>query len=408
MQHSQEHHIEQLKGEIEQSLSWGSPEQWTGKDFDALSDAIQQQTGQAISVTTLKRLWGRVQSNNPPSTTTLDILSQFAGFAHWRDFKQSSTNSKNKALSSPANKPWVRSLVVGLALVSILIACWQGYRYFTQRSTVSASEVSLQVHIPTTGLPISVRIDYDLTAGEASDFQLISEGSAQESLSLSQSKGSASFTYYHPGYYHIELRHRDQLIQTEEVAVSTNGWMACLDRTELYAPIYLDSTQVWEDSSLHVSDQVFDLITQEQSYMNLWLENIPAEARFSGDRFVFESEVKLNRAAPINPCKTITYILHGTEEKLAFGFCVPGCTGDLAFQLAGQEVRGSRTDLSGFGLVGREWIAVRVEMDGSHLSILANDERILQHTMEQSLGDVGGVSIVLSGIGEVRHTAFLP
>lgn len=196
MQHSQDHDIEQLKRQIEQQLNWGPPGQWTGKDFDTLSEDIQRRTGQAISVTTLKRLWGRVQAKNPPSTSTLDILSQFADFEHWRGFKQSVRTRIDPSHSSSHQKKRLQRTVLGLVLMGVIIGLWQGYAYFTDRSALTSGDVDLQVHMPTAGLPSSVRIDYDLKAGQASDVQLLSEGSAQEQVKLSQSKGSASFTYF--------------------------------------------------------------------------------------------------------------------------------------------------------------------------------------------------------------------
>ena len=56
----------------------------TTTDFESLSVVIEHQTGELISSSTLKRLWGYVSLNPVPRISTLDILSRFLGH---RDFK---------------------------------------------------------------------------------------------------------------------------------------------------------------------------------------------------------------------------------------------------------------------------------------------------------------------------------
>lgn len=57
----------------------------TSTDFEALSVFIEHETGELLSASTLKRLWGYVSSRPSPRKDTLDILSRFIGH---RDFRQ--------------------------------------------------------------------------------------------------------------------------------------------------------------------------------------------------------------------------------------------------------------------------------------------------------------------------------
>ena len=58
----------------------------TPTEFNALSQKIQKKTGNSISQSSIKRLWGYVEYSSFPSLTTLNILSQFNGFADWNAF----------------------------------------------------------------------------------------------------------------------------------------------------------------------------------------------------------------------------------------------------------------------------------------------------------------------------------
>ena len=56
----------------------------TTTDFDALSDSIESRSGERISPSTLKRIWGYVRLNPRQRRSTLDILSRYAGRKDYR------------------------------------------------------------------------------------------------------------------------------------------------------------------------------------------------------------------------------------------------------------------------------------------------------------------------------------
>lgn len=74
-----------LRHEIEQTLGYSLQ---TPKDFDRLCMDLFEQQHVSISVSTLKRYWGYVQSgeNYRPNRYTLRILSRYAGYADWEAF----------------------------------------------------------------------------------------------------------------------------------------------------------------------------------------------------------------------------------------------------------------------------------------------------------------------------------
>ena len=55
-------------------------------DYTFLSTYVQNNLGDNISISTLKRLFGYVSYNSTPYTTTLNILSRSVGYIGWVDF----------------------------------------------------------------------------------------------------------------------------------------------------------------------------------------------------------------------------------------------------------------------------------------------------------------------------------
>lgn len=58
----------------------------TPRDFDWLSGLIYGRTHELVSASTLKRLWGYLDSNIKPRLFTLNVLSQFVGYHDYEAF----------------------------------------------------------------------------------------------------------------------------------------------------------------------------------------------------------------------------------------------------------------------------------------------------------------------------------
>ena len=81
MNHSPE--IQCLRSDIEQQVGQylQSP-----ADFQLLIQQIWEKQHAVLSLSTIKRLWGYVESNGAPRLSTLNTLAQFLGFADWNAY----------------------------------------------------------------------------------------------------------------------------------------------------------------------------------------------------------------------------------------------------------------------------------------------------------------------------------
>lgn len=76
-------HIERLKRAVVAAFgqTLDSP-----TDYERLSADIQHKTGELISVSTLKRLFGYTKPGTTPRPSTLSVLARYVGCAGWSDF----------------------------------------------------------------------------------------------------------------------------------------------------------------------------------------------------------------------------------------------------------------------------------------------------------------------------------
>ena len=77
--------IEELKSLVEQEYGKILA---TTTDFEEFSFFLEKHTGDKVSPSTLKRLYGYVSDNHKPRMVTLDILAQYIGHKNYMEFKQ--------------------------------------------------------------------------------------------------------------------------------------------------------------------------------------------------------------------------------------------------------------------------------------------------------------------------------
>ena len=105
-------------------------------DYDRLSLDIQEVTGEPVSPTTLKRLYGYVRPATIPRTSTLSVLSRYAGYAGWSDFCEK--HGKIQAADVPENASsgpkasrrktgiYISASVVAVAVIAAALAFFLG------------------------------------------------------------------------------------------------------------------------------------------------------------------------------------------------------------------------------------------------------------------------------------------
>lgn len=67
-----------LKDKIEKAMGHAM---LTPRDFESLSRHIKERTGECVSPSTLKRIWGYMKDGGEPRPSTLNVLAQYLGYS---------------------------------------------------------------------------------------------------------------------------------------------------------------------------------------------------------------------------------------------------------------------------------------------------------------------------------------
>lgn len=68
----------------------------TPKDFDLLRDSIYNRLHILISSSTLKRIWGYLDTDVKPRDSTLSTLARFIGYKDWDDYQKNAMQGKEQ------------------------------------------------------------------------------------------------------------------------------------------------------------------------------------------------------------------------------------------------------------------------------------------------------------------------
>ena len=120
---SEQYYLARILDKIALLFERGASDQWSTYDFEKLSEAIFDRTQVRLSVTTLKRIWGRLKYDSAPTLTTLNTLAQFAGYVDWLDFKQKEARPAEPEVTIVEARPGkkTRFWMVGFAGSLLLI-----------------------------------------------------------------------------------------------------------------------------------------------------------------------------------------------------------------------------------------------------------------------------------------------
>lgn len=392
-----------LTRQIEENLAWGDRQSWTNKDFTTLSESIFQKTGKQISVTTLKRIWGRAQLVATPSQATLDIMAEFAGFEDWRSFERSFS------LPQPQGKRQHRfALVGGVTFLALLILVMLGISSFqSQKENPALLEgrmaepeaIQFEHEKIAVGYPNTVYFRYNIGDTPYDSIQIQQSWDKGRRITLDKPKGLTSSTYYAAGYYSTKLLVNDRILAEKDLYIPTQGWQALI-RGSVPQLIYPKPEQYQHGESITLERSILSEMNQHPG-SSLWLSNLLPNPTINSTQLDLETEFRMT-VTEKSICQNVWLVVTGSKDVFRFQLSIPGCVGDLMFFLNMEMVSGRDKDLSAFGIQPDEWTNFKLKVRDLQLIASINDEPVFAHELSNDIGQIGGVQYIFEGLGEIR------
>lgn len=393
----------------EQKFGWEDSAEWTEYDFEKLSDTIFEKAGVRLSISTLKRVWGRVRYDSNPSITTLNALAVFAGYENWRYFKQyiDQTNQKPAGASNVQVKkrfwmPYLPIMLCVLALSFITLMIFFGKS--KGRQIVKPKQFIYQFlgHVVADNLPNSVVFDYR-AGDQPKDAVYIQQSWDPERTERIPSKGRQHTSiYYYPGYFGAKLLVNGKIKKETPVYIQTKGWVATIDRKPI--PIYLNKTDMFSNRGLGVSPQTLTKLINT-SVFNGQLTEFFNVKKFGVDGGNFTFTISLSNTSSLqqSACRKVVIAIFGTENAIVIPLAAEGCTSDIGLYTSSEWLIGKNYDLSAFGCDFSKFQQLSCKVQHKEFSIILNGKTILTRLISQTIGEIVGVNIAFEGSGEIKN-----
>ena len=437
--------LEKCRQLIEASLNWGDAASWTNEDFEDLSDRIFDRTELRLSVSTLKRIWGKVRYENSPTAATLNALARFAGYSGWREFLQQHPEQAPAAEEplagtappepSPSfqaartDKPGISrrrllitSILVSAAVLLGLISLLGLRRHSAAGSPPAVNPADLKfVSRKTSGdLPNSVVFTYD--ASPLQPHTVIIQQSWDTSRREKVPANGKEYTsiYYYPGYFAAKLM-VDGVIRKEcPVFIKTKGWKGIIERKPL--PVYLTAAEIGtgedgavpaasrakpgnrQQASMGISSAVLREKTGSAIFNNTWVDfdNVREFEGIPADHFTLSTTLRNTSTVEQCLCRKIKITVLGTESAIVIPLADKGCISDIRLLTGDRMISGKNNDLSAFGCDFRDFQQLSCTVEDHRLKITLNHTLIFNTEQQQSIGEVVGIRISFEGTGEIR------
>jgi len=408
---------------IEEKLGWGSSESWSTQDFEQLSERIAGQTGVSLSVTTLKRVWGRVKYESAPTVTTLNALAMLVGYVHWRAFLNDATQTSSVIVPSstfgldsrapkpvqPTQKPTANRWWISAGLVVILASLGVFFLNYVSPRPLSPADFAFTSRLVTKGIPNSVVFDYTATSSPTDSVFIQQSWDSKRRQRVTKDGHHHSAIYYLPGYYRAKLVVGRQIVQEHDVVIPSEGWLTAVAINQEAPPVYFSQSQAVHDGMLDLpiaSIEGHNIPMQPQPPIVIYTNVRPLNGLRS-DNFVLETRVKNEYKQGSAACQYTQITIVCRDDLFKFLLSAEGCVGNSSVYLGGYEATSKHADLSALGRNLSQWVDVRLEVHNKRAKLFLDGQKAYEAVIPHSPTQILGIGYEFLGTGSVDYCRFV-
>ena len=400
--------IQHLVGQIEARLGWGSGQNWSNKDFEELSERILTDTKKQLSVTTLKRIWGRAERIANPSSATLDILAQFLGYESWRDFLNTEKPTESQEPVRKETKKLGIPIAIGCTVVvlGILAFYWPSTPEQEKVEPLDTGNFTFKSKIVSQDLPNSVVFNYDASsAGADAKIEIQQDWDSNKRMTIHQKDSVATSIYYHPGFFKSKLVVDGTIVKEEDVFITTEDWLGVVERDSI--PIYLDAQDIKTDGHLAITAETIAgyNLDPRTSEVEGSLYLVQDFGELYTDDFNLSLQLRNTFENGQTGCQWVKLFVLYDGGAIGIPLAKKGCAAKMDLMAFGKYISGKNTDLSGLGVDFKDVVALQCNSQNGTFTILVDDQLAYTIPVPEEAKKIIGLSIHFEGAGEIKQVS---
>lgn len=389
--------LEEILLSVTQKFGHGKSENWKNGDFLDLSHQIHLETKIVISIATLKRIFGKVTTNQTyfPQKATLQALKDYSDFIPTtvKTLVEPSFETKI-APKKKVSRFWALGIFISIMTIITCIILSKDSR---EKLQAQLELVSIDGTVPAT-----VYLRYHIPKAGDSFFLDFNDGFPK--VPIESGEHQIARFYRYPGMFHVTIKHFDKIISdTLKVLVKTQGWSACASYfgqpyDERFYPITF---------STHgrgfglTSKEVFQQGLDTSKIVVIRLDNY-FESDQNADNFEFSAILKRAEYWSVMTCYSVEIFIVGTQGRVAFKIVKTGCSKMAYYTISEKHISGTREYLPWFTYDLSDFKNIFLRNHNKKVDLIIENERIFSETYNKSLGKICGLSFIFNGNGVVK------
>lgn len=425
--------------EIEALLHWGGSDAWNNQDFEDLSDKIAEKTSVQLSVSTLKRIWGRVKYDSQPTPATLNTLALYLGHTNWKEFRREkeieyTKQSRNEVseVGIPGNRSTIveangevqvvvakkrtsifsslvsnrssfRTAAIILVIVPILIYFLTGFNRESNASidsTISFDNTKLSDDLPNT-----VIFSYNLKGVPGDSFFIQQNWDPKRREKISPDDTKHTSIYFYPGNFTARLIVNDQIKKQSRVYIQTKGWKGIIRQTPL--PSYLSADDIRLENGMGISAAVLKEKTSSPVFNEVLtqFDNVREFDSLRLGNFEFETTLQNTSTVEQSLCRRVAIEILGIGTAIIVPLADKGCASVLNVLAADTTFFGKNTDLSKLGTDFSREHRVAIKVKNRILTVSIDGEKVFERPGQKADVPIVGLRIMMEGAGVIKQVS---
>ncbi|MDJ1491458.1 hypothetical protein QNI19_00870 [Cytophagaceae bacterium DM2B3-1] len=400
--------------EIFKKNGYAEVDRLTQRDFDHISQRIEDNTGTLISGITIKRLLNG-EFSRLPQIATLDAISRYLGYHNWQEYKALFRDKEENQLakedtidtenpvqkaSSLTNKRFrlavVMYLVIGVTAVLGFIQ-FSGKKPFANvnRATFSARTNT------NNDIPNTVVFTYNVDEVQADSFFIQQSWDKNRRVRISKNNYTLTDIYYEPGYHIAKLIANDSVIQTIDINIPTDRWFFFAKDNPSSKPDYIYPDQIVHDGMLSIIEA--DLLNshidihKEKEYLYTYF---PGKMHVDGDNYVLKTKIRVKEVKK-NSCPYLMPEIFCQRYTMFFTSTPKGCSSESMVQFGEHFISGKETDLASLGFDVTQWMDLEVRVKDKQAVIRINNKDVFATSYKTTSKLLTGIGFVSNGLCEI-------
>jgi hypothetical protein len=384
----------------------------TQRDFDHISERIEETTGILISGTTIRRLLNG-KFSRLPQIATLDAIARHLDYKNWQACKvanmskeafaaeethRTDTAGNGRIVTTFRKMRGVLAVSLGVGLVAIV-----GFMQLSEKTASLGYETATFTARKTTAndIPNTVVFSYDVNNVEADSFFIQQSWDRNRRVRIEKGNHTLTDIYYEPGYHIAKLIADDSVISTFDISIPTDRWFFFAKDNPSANPEYISAANPVASGTLSITEQ--DLQTskiqsdREKAYCYTYF---PSTIDASSDNYVLKTRVR-TRQLRADFCPYILLEIFTQRYTMFFKSTSKGCSSESMLQFGPQFVNGKDNDLSALGFDVTQWTDLEVRVNDRKVSININGETVYRTAYDETSGLITGLGFVSNGLCEV-------